>query len=254
MESDLPVGAPAVVSETKPTVPTFAGFTCTLGDPSYIVNGGTASASAVFELQASANTVTVVNPLACTAIVIPPPPTTSITVTKSWVYAGAPNGYSATAPGALAVTVGGTATGQAWGATTSGHLVGATATVTEGAATVPQPAGYTCTADAPSYVVNGGTATTTVPSFALITAPNTVIVTNTVRCAALAVVDDTEDEAVVDSEQDVDEETTEETAVAGSEDELAATGGSTSAALLGALLVLSGAALIAGRRRFGMTD
>jgi LPXTG-motif cell wall-anchored protein len=150
----------------------------------------------------------------------------------------------------LTVTVGGAATGQAWGATTSGHAIGANATVTEGFVTPPQLAGYTCTL-APSYVVNGGPATSTAPSFALV-ALNTVTVTNTVTCDSLPVVDDVEDEVVIEDVSD--EDTTEESAVAGSEDELAATGGSTSAALLGALLVLSGAALIGARRRFGMTD
>jgi hypothetical protein len=249
VKKGLPVGAEAVVSETKPTLPTFTGYTCSLSDPSYIVNGAEASNTAVFDLQASDNKVTVVNALDCTALIIPPP-TASLTVTKAWLYVGVTPPATNPTPGALTVTVGGAATGQAWGATTSGHAIGANATVTEGFVTPPQLAGYTCTL-APSYVVNGGPATSTAPSFALV-ALNTVTVTNTVTCDSLPVVDDVEDEVVIEDVSD--EDTTEESAVAGSEDELAATGGSTSAALLGALLVLSGAALIGARRRFGMTD
>ena len=127
-----------------------------MSNPSYVVNGGSRDRRRGSVDLRQPNTVTVVNAFDCTALITPPPPTTSITVTKAWVYVGAPAPATTPTPGALTVTVGGTATGQAWGATTSGHAVGATVTVTEGAVTPPPVAGYTCAADAPSYVVNGG--------------------------------------------------------------------------------------------------
>ena len=198
--------------------------------------------------------VTVTNTANCTKDIPPPPPaTTTLTVTKVWAYVGTPVGYptlTASNAGALIVTVDGTSTGQAWGATKADLKVGDKATVSEGLVpTVPNYAGYTCSVTgSPEYAVNGGGFTTTAASFPLAPSANTVKVQNTVTCVADSAVGGTEDEDTDTPADDDADSADDEQAVAGSEDELAATGANAGPAGLGLLLILSGAAFITARR------
>jgi hypothetical protein len=257
-------GTSVTVAEGDNVVPPSAtGYTCTVtGSPTYTVgNGDPSTETPTVDLAAGDSvTVTVTNSATCTKDIPPPPATTTLVVTKSWVYEGVrPPNYTLTSnnAGSVTITVGTSTTTPTWSATESGLTnlkVGDKATVSEGPVPAPtSPTGFTCSVvGAPRYAVNGGAPSENVTTFPLAPTSNTVVVTNTVSCAALPVVGEVEDEVVV--EDVVDEDTTEESAVAGEEDELAATGGSTSIALLGALLVLTGAALIGSRRRFGMND
>ena len=267
------VGAKASVSEASVDDPESpSDFTCTIkGVPLYEVNGvDNGTVAPTFPLVEEGNTVVVTNSVDC---IKDEKPTTTLKVVKQWT--GVPAGKSDPAPGALSVKVDDTSTNQTWNDVKGDLPVGADAVVSETKPTLPTFDGFTCTLSDPSYIVNGGTPSATAV-FELKASDNTVTVVNALACAAIVippvvtppvvtppvvtppvvtppVVEEVVDEADVDAEEDVVEED-EETAVAGSEDELAATGGSTSAALLGALLVLSGAALIGSRRRFGMTD
>lgn len=270
---DLPVGVKAEVSEgAVPQLPGLKGYRCEVtGSPAYSVNGGAFEDSASFTLRPTSNTVQVRNTVTCIE-------TTTLQVVKLWT--GVPAGNTDPVPGPLSITVNGASTGQTWNDVKDGLPVKAEAVVSETKPTLPTFNGVTCTLSDPSYIVNGGAQSATAV-FNLQAGANKVTVVNALTCTAIVippvdtppavippvvtppavtppvvtppVVEEVVDEADVAAEEDVVEED-EETAVAGSEDELAATGGSTSAALLGALLVLSGAALIASRRRFGMTD
>lgn len=232
------------------TAPTATGYTCTIDTAAttYSVDGGTAVTTppTVTVVEDTTITVTVTNAATCNRIVTKPP-TTSLTVTKEWAYTGAPQGWTLTSAnaGPLTVMVNGQATGQAWGATVGSLPVAATAMVAEGQVPDPaDPAGYTCsiTGD-PQYSVNGGAFGTTAPQFALAATPNTVVVLNSVTCQTLAT--DGEVGGVEDGTEDGDDDGV----VDAAEDELADTGAGFGPAGLGALLVLTGAALIAARRR-----
>jgi hypothetical protein len=234
--------------------PVVPGWDCTVttGDqwPSFSVDGGQATTTAptVTIKGDTTVTVTVTNQATCTRKVVPPPPTTSLTVTKQWAYVGAPQGFqlSIADAGALTVTVGGQATGQTWNQAKQGLAVGATATVTEGLVPDPKdPSGYTCRiTGAPEFAVNGGGFASTTPQFALAETPNAVVVRNTVTCVATTV--DDGEVGDVEDEQEVDD--TGDQAVDATEDELAETGADFGPAGLGLVLILSGAALMAVRR------
>lgn len=237
------------------TPPTATGYTCTIDTAAttYTVGETTNTAPPTVTVKANTTiTVTVTNKANCTKDIPPPPATTTLTVTKVWAYVGTPGDYptlGASNAGALAVTVGGTPTGQAWGATKSDLKVGDKATVSEGPVPAPPTyTGFTCSVTgSPEYAVNGGGFTTTAASFPLAPASNTVTVRNTVTCKA--------EDSSVGGTEDNDTPTTDdsdsaddEQVVAGSEDELAATGANVGPAGLGFLLILSGAAFITARR------
>ena len=236
------------------TPPTATGYKCTIDTAATTYTVGETTSTTPPTVTVKANTtvkVTVTNTANCTKDIPPPPATTTLTVTKVWAYVGTPAGYptlGASNAGALNVTVGGTATGQAWGATKADLKVGDKATVSEGP--VPAPpvlTGYACSiTGSPEYAVNGGGFTTTAASFPLAPSANTVTVRNTVTCVADSTVGGTEDtDTPVDDDSDSADD---EQVVAGSEDELAATGANTGPAGLGLLLILSGAAFVTARR------
>ena len=237
------------------TPPSATGYTCTIdtGATTYTVGESTDSTPPIVTVKGNTTVkVTVTNKANCTKDIPPPPATTTLTVTKVWVPVGTPPGYSLTSAnaGALNVSVGGTPTGQAWGAVKADLKVGDKATVSE--APVPAPpayTGYTCSVTgSPEYAVNGGGFTTTAASFPLAPGSNTVTVRNTVTCVADSAVGGTEDDDTDTPTVDDSGSTDDEQVVAGSEDELASTGANTGPAGLGLLLILSGAAFVTARR------
>ena len=127
------------------TPPTATGYKCTIDTAATTYTVGETTSTTPPTVTVKANTtvkVTVTNKATCTKDIPPPPATTTLTVTKVWAYVGTPAGYptlGASNAGALNVTVGGTATGQAWGATKADLKVGDKATVSEGP--VPAPPG-----------------------------------------------------------------------------------------------------------------
>jgi hypothetical protein len=237
------------------TAPTARGYKCTIDTAATTYTVGQTTDTTPPTVTVTANTtvtVTVTNKANCTQDITEPPAATTLTVTKVWAYVGTPDGYpalGASNAGSLNVTVGGTPTGQAWGATKSDLKVGDTATVSEGQ--VPAPAtyiDYTCSiTGSPEYAVNGADFTTAAASFPLAATANTVTVRNTVTCKAeQSAVGGTED--TVAPTADDSDSADDEKAVAGSEDELAATGANAGPAGLGLLLILSGVAFITVRR------
>ncbi len=125
------------------TPPTATGYKCTIDTAATTYTVGETTNTTPPTVTVKANTtvkVTVTNKANCTKDIPPPPATTTLTVTKVWAYVGTPAGYptlGASNAGALNVTVGGTATGQAWGATKADLKVGDKAAVSEGP--VPAP-------------------------------------------------------------------------------------------------------------------
>ena len=248
------VGTEVEVKEAgNGTPPTATGYKCTIDTAATTYTVGETTDTTPPTVTVTANTtvkVTVTNKANCTKDIPPPPATTTLMVTKVWAYVGTPADYptlGASSAGALNVTVGGTATGQAWGATKADLKVGDKAAVSEGP--VPAPTaytGYACSiTGSPEYAVNGGGFTTTAASFPLSPSANTVTVRNTVTCVADSTVGGTEDDNTTDDSDTADDEQV----VAGSEDELAATGANNTGPVgLALLLILSGAAFVTARR------
>ena len=244
---EYPAGTDVTVTEAGDgTAPNVEGYKCTLDTAATTYQVGDDQASTtpptVTITSDTTVTVTITNTANCTKIP-PPPATTTLTVTKAWV--GVPAEYTLTAAdaGALTVTVDGVATGQAWNATQAGLKVGDKFTVTEGPVSAPELDGYTCEiSGSPAYSVNGGAFVSPAPTVPLAPSPNTVVVQNTVTCTADEVVGGIEEGG------ETPEETPDGGTVGGTEDDLAATGANLGPAGLGLLLILSGAALLGGRR------
>ena len=127
------------------TPPTATGYKCTIDTAATTYTVGETTDTTPPTVTVKANTtvkVTVTNKANCTKDLPPPPATTTLTVTKVWAYVGTPAGYptlGASNAGALNVTVGGTGTGQAWGATKADLKVGDRAAVSEGPGPTSRP-------------------------------------------------------------------------------------------------------------------
>ncbi len=248
---EYPTGDTVAVAEAGDGVaPKVEGYKCVLdtGATTYQVGDGQASTTPPTVTIASDTliTVTITNTVNCEEIT---PPSTTLTVTKDWAYVGAPAGYtlSAADAGSLTVTVNGVATGQSWNANQPNLTVGDTALVTEapvGAVRQPGDDTYTCeVTGSPEYAVNGGAFTTTAAGFPLAPTANSVVVRNTVTCEVVEGI-----EEGGETPEKTPEETPDNGAVGGSEQELAETGANVGPAGLGLLLIVSGAALLGGRR------
>jgi LPXTG-motif cell wall-anchored protein len=258
--TDLDIGAAAVVTEgTVPTPPQVNNYVCSiLGSPTYAVNGAAPTSQASFDLLATANTVVVTNTVTCSRTT---PPSTTLQVTKEWVYGtGVPAGYpqlTSGNAGVLTVTVAGQATGQGWNAVQAGLPINGAASVLEATVpAVPQVDGYTCSVvGAPAYAVNGGALGSTA-EFTLLPTANAVVVRNVVDCTLVVEPIEPIEPVVVPDEDEPVEPVVVPEEKPDSNATLPRTGadGAASIALLATSLLLVGAAVMVASRRRSEVD